>query len=61
MAKSLNDMLIARPVDRAAVDAHKCRMLEEVRAYQLKELRKKSALTQAQVADRLGDDRFRLA
>lgn len=39
-------MLSTRPVDREAVDAYKGRMLEEVRAYRLKELRKNAALTQ---------------
>ncbi|NLV80606.1 MAG: XRE family transcriptional regulator [Rhodococcus sp.] len=54
MAKSLDDMLAERPVDRAAVDAHKARMLEQVRAYRLQELREALELTQKQVADRLG-------
>lgn len=54
MAKSLDDMLAKRPVDRAAVDAHKARMLEQVRAYRLQELRESLALTQQQVAERLG-------
>jgi DNA-binding XRE family transcriptional regulator len=54
MAKSLDDMLAKRPVNRAAVDAHKDRMIEEVRAYRLKELRESAAMTQGQVADRLG-------
>ncbi|NRI67661.1 helix-turn-helix transcriptional regulator [Rhodococcus sp. MS16] len=54
MAKSLDDMLAARPVNRAAVEAHKDRMIEEVRAYRLKELRESAAMTQGQVADRLG-------
>ncbi|WP_337110023.1 XRE family transcriptional regulator [Prescottella equi] len=54
MAKSLDDMLAKRPVDRAAVDTHKARMLGQVRAYRLQELREARELTQQQVADRLG-------
>ena len=54
MSKSLEQMLAQRPVDRAAVEAHKDRMIEEVRAYRLQELREAMALTQAQLAVRLG-------
>ncbi|MDH6287996.1 hypothetical protein M2275_002902 [Rhodococcus opacus] len=39
MAKSLEQLLVERPVDRGAVDAHKVRMIDEVRAYRLQELR----------------------
>lgn len=53
MIKSLDDMLAKRPVDRAAVDAHKARMLDQVRAYRLKELREERHLTQQDVAERL--------
>ncbi len=53
MAKTLDDLLKERPVDRARVDAHKKRMLEEVRAYRLRELREASDLTQVEVADLL--------
>ncbi len=53
MAKSLDDVLSTRPVDRSAVDDHKRRMLEEVRAYQLRELREALGLTQVQLADAL--------
>ncbi len=35
MANTLSDLLRERPVSRAAVDAHKKRMIEEVRAYRL--------------------------
>lgn len=54
MAKSLDDMLAKRPANRAAVDAHKARMLEQVRAYRLQELRESAELTQEEVAQRLG-------
>jgi predicted transcriptional regulator len=53
MAKSLSDVLTARSVDRAKVDHHKARMLEEVRAFQLRELREAIGLTQVQLADAL--------
>ena len=47
---SLDDMLARRPVDRVAVDAHKKRMLDEVRAYRLRELREANDLTQVELA-----------
>jgi len=53
MTKSLEDLLRERPVDRAVVDAHKKRLLEEVRAYRLRELREASNLTQVELASRL--------
>jgi len=53
MGKSLEDLLRDRPVDRAAVDAHKQRMLDEMRAYRLRELREASSLTQVELAERL--------
>ncbi|WP_137725701.1 helix-turn-helix domain-containing protein [Prescottella subtropica] len=54
MATNLNEMLAKRPVDQSNVDAHKARMLDQVRAYRLQELRESLDLTQTQVADRLG-------
>jgi ribosome-binding protein aMBF1 (putative translation factor) len=53
MAKSIDEVLMSRPVDRATVDDHKRRMLEEVRAYQLRELREALGITQVQLADAL--------
>ncbi|OLL21439.1 MULTISPECIES: XRE family transcriptional regulator [unclassified Rhodococcus (in: high G+C Gram-positive bacteria)] len=53
MGISLEDLLAKRPVRRNAVEAHKARMLDQVRAYRLKELRKAQHLTQKQVAERL--------
>ena len=47
-------MLAERPVDRGAVNAHKARMIDEVRAYRLQELRESVAMTQKQLAERLG-------
>lgn len=54
MAMSLEDFLVANPVDRERVDAHKRRMMAEVRAYRLRELREQAGLTQAQLAERIG-------
>ena len=53
MAKSMEELLAERPVDRAAVNAHKKRMVDEVRAYRLRELREASELTQVELAGRL--------
>jgi predicted transcriptional regulator len=53
VAKSIEELLAERPVDRIAVDAHKKRMVDEVRAYRLRELREASELTQVELAGRL--------
>lgn len=53
MAKTVDAVLAARPVDRAEVDEHKKRMLDEVRAYHLRELREALNLTQVQLAQLL--------
>lgn len=53
MVKNLEDLLRERPVDRAVVDAHKKHLLDEVRAYRLRELREASNLTQMELAARL--------
>lgn len=50
---TLEELLLLRPVDRVAVEAHKRRMLDEVRAYRLRDLRQASDLTQVEVAERL--------
>lgn len=54
MAMELNDFLAKHPVDRENVEAHKQRMLAEVRAFRLRELREEAGLTQQQLADRIG-------
>ncbi len=54
MAMSLKDVVSEHPVDRGRVEAHKERMLAEVRAYRLRELREEAGLTQAQLAERIG-------
>lgn len=51
---TLDDVLAKRPVNRARVDEHKKRMLGEVRAYRLRELREQAGLTQTQLAERIG-------
>jgi predicted XRE-type DNA-binding protein len=53
MANLLDDMLARRPVDRAAIDEHKRWMLQEIRAYQLRDLREAVGMTQVQLADAL--------
>lgn len=53
MAKSLEQMLTKRPINRKNVDAQKKRMVEEVRSYRLRELRKASDLSQVELAERL--------
>lgn len=54
MARSLQQHLAEHPVDRSNLDAHKERMLGEVRAHRLRELRERAGLTQAQLAERIG-------
>lgn len=54
MAKSLKDFVVEHPVDRGRVEGHKKRMLAEVRAYRLRELREEAGLTQVQLAERIG-------
>lgn len=58
MAMSLKDFTDEHPVDRELVEAHKARMLTEVRAYRLRELREQAGLTQAQLAERIGVGRL---
>ncbi|MCX0277285.1 helix-turn-helix domain-containing protein [Nocardia zapadnayensis] len=54
MAMKINEFLAEHPIDRERVDAHKERMLSEVRAYRLRELRADAGLTQVEVAQRIG-------
>lgn len=51
---TIDDILAERSVDRGQAEAHKARMLAEVRAYRLRELRENAGLTQAQLAERIG-------
>lgn len=61
MARNLDEMRAKRPVDHDAVAAHKKRMLEEVRAYRLRELRETSDLTQIELAARLNVSQNRVS
>lgn len=54
MSMSVHEFLSDHPVDRERVDAHKERMLAEVRAYRLRELRERAGLTQTELAARIG-------
>ncbi len=54
MSMSLEEMLEKYPVDRELMEAHERRMLAEVRAYKLRELREQAGFTQAELADRIG-------
>lgn len=51
---TLEELQTKRPVDRTLIEMHKQRMLVEVRAYQLRELREQAGLTQAELAERIG-------
>lgn len=54
MVLTPEQLLAKRPVDHERVDAQKDRMLSEVRAYRLRELREQLGLTQEQLAQRIG-------
>ena len=53
MTVTLSDLLRERPVNRAAVEGHKKRMRNEMRAYRLREIREALDLTQVDMAKRL--------
>lgn len=42
------------PADRALVEQYKRNMLDQVRAYRLRELREQAGLTQRELAERIG-------
>jgi ribosome-binding protein aMBF1 (putative translation factor) len=48
---TIGDFLAEHPAKRKSVDEHKERMLAEVRAYRLRELRDDAGLTQQQLAE----------
>ncbi len=50
---TLDELVARRPPHRAVVDAHKERMLAETRAWRLRELRERVALTQVELAQDL--------
>ncbi|MDR1185844.1 MAG: helix-turn-helix domain-containing protein [Bifidobacteriaceae bacterium] len=58
---TLDEYLERHPVDRARVDAHKRRMMDEARAYRLRELREQARITQVQLAGRLGVSQNRIS
>lgn len=58
---NLRDMLANRPVDREAVDRHKQRLLDEARAYRLRELREAAELTQVQLSQKLNVSQSRVS
>jgi predicted XRE-type DNA-binding protein len=58
---NLDDVLRRRPVDRERVNALKRQMLDEVRAYRLRELREESALTQVELASRMNVTQARVS
>ncbi|WIM69212.1 helix-turn-helix domain-containing protein [Corynebacterium suedekumii] len=51
---TLDELHQRRPVNRGRVEEHKQRMLAQVRASRLRELREATGLTQAQLAERIG-------
>lgn len=53
MARSLEELDAARPVDAEAVAVEEERLLARQRAYQLRELRSQLDLTQAELAERM--------
>lgn len=54
MAMSMKEFLAENQLDRTKGDQHKDRMLSEVRAHRLRELREAAGLTQQQLADLIG-------
>ena len=54
MGLSLEQYVAENPVNREKVDAHKDRMLAEMRAYRLREVREAMGLTRTQLAERIG-------
>ena len=54
MPMTITELLEEHPVDREQVDPHEERMLTDIRAYRLRELREQTGLTQAQLADQIG-------
>jgi predicted XRE-type DNA-binding protein len=61
MTKNLDDVLNTRPVNRKKVDRHKQRMIAATRAWQLRELRQQTELSQVEIAVRLGVSQNRIS
>lgn len=53
MAKTLEELIAERPGNRKAQQEHEKRMLAEVHAYKLREIREALAMTQTDVAETL--------
>ena len=51
---TFEELQAKRPADRALVEQYKRTMLDQVRAYQLRELREQAGLTQRELAERIG-------
>ncbi|UCR89164.1 helix-turn-helix domain-containing protein [Mycetocola spongiae] len=54
MPLTREQLLARRPVESERIEAHKERMLGEVRSYRLRELREAAGLTQSDLAERIG-------
>jgi predicted transcriptional regulator len=61
VAKTLSDVLQERPGDAQVRAAHKAKMLAQVQAYRLRELRQALALTQTDVAASLDVSQKRIS
>lgn len=61
MTTTIDDYTAKRPPRRDRVEAHKARMLAEVRAYRLRELREALGMTQADLAERLNVSQRRIS
>ena len=61
MAANWRDVRAQADLDETTVSAHRTRMIGEVRAARLAELRQRSDLTQVQVAQRMGVSQARVS
>jgi predicted transcriptional regulator len=61
MGKSLDAFWLEHPPDWEAVEKHKQRMLTELRAYRLRELREQAEMTQVQLANALNVSQNRIS
>ncbi len=52
MVKNLNKLLKGRPINQENLNAHRKRIIEVVRSYRVRELRKLSDLSQVELAER---------
>lgn len=51
---TFEELQAKRPADRELVEQYKRNMLDQVRAYQLRELREQAGMTQQELAERIG-------